>query len=210
MSTGRSAGRGHSEGRTRLLDTAEELLDRHGIDGVSIRTVTKASGHRNSSAVNYHFGTREQLIEAVLERRQATIEARRNVLLDDLESSGDPSPEAALRIAMLPLVELLDDAAGRRYIRLLHQAANHPDYHSRTAAEYSSSIGRTAKWVMPLVAQLPSERQPHRLRMAILFSLSALADQARAIDRLAGAGYVLDAQCFAGDLQTVILATLRA
>ena len=84
MSTGQSAGRGHSEGRTRLLDTAEELLDRHGIDGVSIRTVTKASGHRNSSAVNYHFGTREQLIAAVLERRQVTIEARRAALLAEI------------------------------------------------------------------------------------------------------------------------------
>ncbi|HNJ96799.1 MAG TPA: helix-turn-helix domain-containing protein [Ilumatobacteraceae bacterium] len=210
MSTGQSAGRGHSEGRTRLLDTAEELLDRHGIDGVSIRTVTKASGHRNSSAVNYHFGTREQLIAAVLERRQVTIEARRAALLDHLEAEGDLSPATAVRVAMLPLVELLDDAAGRRYIRLLHQAANHPDYYQRTATEYSASISRTAKWVTPLVAHLPAERQFGRLRLGILLALTALADQARTIDRLDGDGYVLDAQCFADDLLAVTVAALKA
>lgn len=210
MSTGRPAGRGHGEGRTRLLDTAEELLDRHGIDGVSIRTLTKASGHRNSSAVNYHFGTREQLIAAVLARRQIVVESRRNTLLDELAASGDVSPTAAVRAAMLPLVELLDDAAGRRYVRLLHQAANHPDYHAHTAAEFSASTGRAATLAMPLVAHLSPERQAQRLRLGMLIALTALADQARSMDRLAATAEVMDTTCFADDLLAVTVAALRA
>lgn len=77
-----------ADGRTRLLDTAERMLDELGIDGVSMRTLTARAGHRNASAINYDFGTRAQLIEAVFQRRHATVEAR---LARMLGSALDPS-----------------------------------------------------------------------------------------------------------------------
>jgi AcrR family transcriptional regulator len=56
------------ETRTRILDAAEELFMQHGFEGTSMRTLTgKASV--NLAAVNYHFGSKDALIEAVFRRR---------------------------------------------------------------------------------------------------------------------------------------------
>ncbi len=210
MENSSPAGGTRVDGRTRLLDTAEELLDRHGIDGVSVRTVTKAAGHRNSSAVNYHFGNRDQLITAVFERRQKSVEARRSSMLAALEARGDITPYEAVGLAVQPLVELLADLPGRRYLRLLHQAANHPDYYLRTVEQYSPSAMRAAAVVMPLVAHLPRVRQAHRLRLGLGITLAALADQARLIDTPSPPRPVLDPAELADDLIRVILAALAA
>jgi len=193
------------DGRTRLLDTAETLLDQHGIDGVSIRTVTKASGHRNASAVSYHFGTREQLIEAVLTRRQAGIEARRAEMLDALDARADATTLDYLAAALMPVGEMLNSTEGRRYLRLLFQAANHPDHHTRTALDYSPTIRRAAARVMPLVEHLPPELRLHRLRLTMNLGLTALADQALLIDAQPNSRPVLDKATFDSDL----LAALR-
>lgn len=210
MSTRSAADRARPDGRTRLLDTAEELLDRHGIDGVSVRAVTKASGHRNSSAVNYHFGSREQLVTAVLARRQAAVEERRMHMLDALESSRDQQPREAIAAAVVPLVELLASVEGRRYLRLLHQAANHPGYYRRSIAEYSPSIIRGWRVVAPLVEHLPEELRHHRFRLGIGMAVAALAEQSRLIDASDPPRPPLAADVFAADLIDAVVGALRA
>lgn len=210
MTTGQPAGGAKVDGRTRLLDTAEELLDRHGIDGVSVRTVTKAAGHRNSSAVNYHFGTREQLILAVLQRRQVVVEARRAALLAEFDHRGPLSAHDAVVVAVAPLVELLGDPRGRRYLRLLHQAANHPDYHQHTVEQFSPSLVHAGVAVLPLVEHLPAPQRAHRLRLGLGITLAALSDQARLADMESPPRPVLEPAVFRDDLVRVILAALAA
>jgi len=56
--------------RTRLLDAAEELLLRDGYEEVSVRGIC-ARACANASAVHYHFGSKEQLVAALLEDRLA-------------------------------------------------------------------------------------------------------------------------------------------
>ncbi len=210
MNRRQSAGGSRGDGRTRLLDTAEELPDRHGIDGVSVRTVTKASGHRNSSAVNYHFGNREQLVAAVLQRRQVIVEERRSKLLDEMEQAGALDARAAVEAAVRPLADMLDCPEGRCYLRLLHQATNHPDYFRYTIADFAPSILRTGTAVMPMVEHLPPDRRQHRLRLGIGMALNALADQARLLDSSEPPRPVLDRDTFTMDLVDVIIAALRA
>jgi AcrR family transcriptional regulator len=54
--------------RERILGVAEALFARHGFDGASLRQVT-AAAKVNLAAVNYHFGSKESLIEEVFRRR---------------------------------------------------------------------------------------------------------------------------------------------
>src|SRR4051812_35875976 len=108
-----------SEGYLRLLDAAEALLDQHGIDGVSARSIGIAAGHRNTAAVNYHFGDRAELVRAVLARHAEVLNVRRNAMLDALGPS--PPLEATIHCILHPLVALLADESGRRYIRLLNE-----------------------------------------------------------------------------------------
>lgn len=54
--------------KSRILDTAEELFMEHGFEATSLRLITTAAGV-NLAAVNYHFGSKEELFQAVLTRR---------------------------------------------------------------------------------------------------------------------------------------------
>src|SRR5512134_3507154 len=83
------------ETRTRILDAAEELFMLHGFEGTSMRHLTSRAGV-NLAAVNYHFGSKHALIEAVFRRRLDPMNAARIAELDRLEKSaaaGAPAPE---------------------------------------------------------------------------------------------------------------------
>ena len=73
---------------TQMLDVAERLFARNGIDNVSIREIVRASGQSNLSAAHYHFGSREALVSAMLVRRIRVINTLRHQRLDALVASG--------------------------------------------------------------------------------------------------------------------------
>jgi AcrR family transcriptional regulator len=77
--------------RQRLLDAAEHLFADHGFAGTSMRALTTQAG-TNLAAVNYHFGSKEALFEAVFARRFAPINAERLRILSGFEArrAGEP------------------------------------------------------------------------------------------------------------------------
>src|ERR1700722_962748 len=78
---GRRAGVRRNEGGPetpeRLLDVAERLLAKRGLDAVSVRDITESAG-ANTAAVHYHFGSKLDLVGAILERRAARVGRRRH------------------------------------------------------------------------------------------------------------------------------------
>ena len=79
--------------RERILDAAEELFARRGYHGVSIRDITRDAGV-DVALVNYHFGTKEALLDSVLTRRSEVLNAERMALLQacmDRARSGAPA-----------------------------------------------------------------------------------------------------------------------
>ena len=93
--------------RERLLATAEELFATRGIDAVSVRDITEAAG-ANIAAVNYHFGSRRGLIDAIVERRADALGTRRAELLDALNGAGPVDIRALIQAMVLPTAELAD------------------------------------------------------------------------------------------------------
>ena len=197
-------------GRKQLLDTAERLFDEEGIDGVSARAIALAAGHRNVGAVSYHFGGKEQLLRAVLARRAEVLDATRHALFDELDSRGAVAPRDALAVTVGPLVALLDDESGRRYLRLLNQAANHPAYYGEADARFTTSIARAAAHLAPLVEHLPLARRQQRSQIVLGMVLFALAQQARLLDALEPPRPVLDTATFTSDLIDACMGALSA
>src|SRR5688572_32520929 len=74
----------HNATKTKILDTAEALFMTHGFEATSLRSITASAGV-NLAAVNYHFGSKEELFEAVLTRRLDPMNQRRVDLLTALE-----------------------------------------------------------------------------------------------------------------------------
>lgn len=94
-----------SDTRDRILDTAERLFAEHGYELTSLRAITAEAGV-NLAAVNYHFGSKERLLEAVLERLVGPVNAERLTRLDDLESRGTPPVEALIEAFVGPAMRL--------------------------------------------------------------------------------------------------------
>jgi AcrR family transcriptional regulator len=121
---GNGAGR---DTRERLLDAAERLFATRGIDAASVRDITDAAG-ANLAAVNYHFGSKYELIVAVVQRRADQLGQRRSELLDELEDAGAVDLRSVIRAMVLPTAELVAaDPSGRFYVSFLAALDDHPE-----------------------------------------------------------------------------------
>src|SRR5450759_1511200 len=57
-----------SETPERILVTAELMFAERGYGALSLRAITRAAGV-NLAAIHYHFGSKEELLERIFERR---------------------------------------------------------------------------------------------------------------------------------------------
>ena len=90
--------------KERILNVAELLFADRGFPATSLRDITSEASV-NIASVNYHFGSKEALLAAVLERRLRPINARRLELLDAIESAagtGAPNTEEVIRAFLSP------------------------------------------------------------------------------------------------------------
>ena len=93
--------------KERILDTAEGLFAEHGFPATSMRDITNAAGV-NLAAINYHFGSKESLLIAVLQRRTLPINTARLSRLDALEAAAAGRPvetELLVRAFLTPLFD---------------------------------------------------------------------------------------------------------
>jgi AcrR family transcriptional regulator len=101
----------HSENTAaRIIDAAERLFIRDGIDATSLRAVTREAGV-NVAAIHYYFGSRDELLRAVLDRIVTPVNERRLVLLDHAVAANKGRPLAVdelLRIFLLPDLEAVE------------------------------------------------------------------------------------------------------
>jgi AcrR family transcriptional regulator len=100
--------------RERILDVAERLFMGHGYDGTSMRMITSEAAV-NLAAVNYHFGSKESLMQEVFRRRLDWLNEERMRVLDDTlerEAAGK-ALKAVVRLSMAFSARLLR-MAGRR------------------------------------------------------------------------------------------------
>jgi AcrR family transcriptional regulator len=99
----------------RVLEVAERLFAERGLDAVSIRDIIAAAG-ANLGAINYHFGTKDRLIDAVFERRLIPSAQEQLRALEAVErAAGDRPPklEAVLEAIFRPVVkEAMDPKRG--------------------------------------------------------------------------------------------------
>src|ERR1700757_4335325 len=106
-------------GKQALLDAAAALMGGRGGANVTVQDISQASGHRNRSAVQYHFGNRDAVIKAVISRSMEPIDAEHNMLLDHMEATGATlAPRSVLEGVVRPLARQLRAPEGRRYFRI--------------------------------------------------------------------------------------------
>jgi AcrR family transcriptional regulator len=134
--------------KTRILDAAESLFMAHGFEATSLRQLTSAAGV-NLAAVNYHFGTKEELFQAVLTRRLDPMNQERIDLLAGYEREAGNRPlscEKILSAMLIPAINLARDEArgGKHFLRVLGRAYADPAPFIRNflSAQYAEMIAR--------------------------------------------------------------------
>ena len=147
--------RGPAATKDRILDAAEGLFMEHGFEATSLRSITAAASV-NLAAVNYHFGSKEELFQAVLTRRLDPLNQRRLALLDRFERDATPAPLSCERIVVALFVPALElarnpELGGKNFLRLLGRAYADPapfirrflsEQYAQMIARFKAAFGR--------------------------------------------------------------------
>ena len=167
------APRGAAATKERIRDTAEALFMEHGFEATGLRSITTAAGV-NLAAVNYHFGTKEELFQAVLTRRLDPMNQERIELLARLEREAGGkaiSCEKILFAMLIPALKLARDEkrGGQNFLRLVGRAYADPAPFIRhfLSAQYAGMIGRYKEAFLKALPHLSRQELTWRLHFVM-------------------------------------------
>ncbi|MFZ5722738.1 MAG: TetR/AcrR family transcriptional regulator [Pseudomonadota bacterium] len=201
----------------RILDTAEQLFAERGFAETSLRTITSRAGV-NLAAVNYHFGSKKALIQAVFERFLTPFCAALDAALDR-RLAGEASGAIPLD-ELFALIATTTTALHARnpprsvvFMRLIGLAYNESQGHLRRylGAQYGRTFGRLERLLAAAMPDLPREELFWRTHFAlgsVLFTLSGLAPLS-AIAAAEFGGGPPDFSAVAARLQTFVASGIR-
>jgi len=170
-----------AEGRRtkdRLLDAAERLFAQRGFDGTSMRALTRAA-RTSVSAANYHFGSKENLLHAALQRRVEPVNRARLERLDQLEqrclSEGrSPRLEEVLDAFLRPAFEIHAGSAESRQAMRQVAARLYADPPERVAALKRELFSEVLERFQTALAGALPRRDPSDLERAFQFTIGVM------------------------------------
>jgi AcrR family transcriptional regulator len=166
--------------RARIIRAAEQLFAERGLNGVSLREINRAAGQSNTGAVQYHFGDRDGLVRAVIDKHRRDSEPRRHALLDQYEAAGLDDLRALAAALVLPAAaKLSDDDGGREYLRVAAEYYSRPASIAELIPERDPNASME-RWNRLLDVLVPVAREPAlRSRLpAIRFTFVELSRRA--------------------------------
>lgn len=169
--------------RERLILAAERLFAERGIGGVSLREIGTAAGQRNNSAAQYHFDTKQGLVDAVYEFRMHPVNERRLALVQQVERDHRTGDLRALVEALVhPFAESL--SPGSHYARFQAQVWADGAHAQLLTFELKGMEGirRLMTWLDSCLVALPQPLRNLRMMLMCRFMILALADYERELE----------------------------
>lgn len=167
--------------KQKLMDVAEELFATKGIAATLVGDIVQGAGQRNPSALRYHFGSRDALLQAIREKYLVQLEERRTTLYTEWPAPGPSTARDAVSITVIPLVELLRTEPGRRYLRILGQTLFDLDPGQMSETSRYPSLAKTLALMESDISDAPIDLVGDRVRGCLLMITGALATTARDI-----------------------------
>jgi AcrR family transcriptional regulator len=147
----------HFNTKDRILSAAEELFAQHGFSGTSLRQVTSRADV-NIAAVNYHFGSKENLVNEVFRRRMDEMSERRITQLRQAQEEHPGDLEPILAAFIEPALALTLDRHGSAFVRVLARA--YAEKNDRLRKFLSDNYGQVLReFAKALSPALPETRQ---------------------------------------------------
>ena len=164
--------------RDRIVRAAERLFAERGIAGVSLREINREAEQHNTGAVQYHFGDRDGLLKALVDKHRYDSEPRRNALLEQYEDGDGEGGLRALAAALVqPIAAKLNDPdGGRAYLQIAGEYYSRPVSFEQLFPEREPD-NSMSRWNQLLDALEPRSRLAQRVA-AIRFTFAELARRA--------------------------------
>lgn len=163
--------------KDRILGAAEELFAQFGFAGTSLRQVTSRADV-NIAAVNYHFGSKENLVNEVFRRRMDEMSQRRlaGLKLATREHPGELEPILAAFVE--PALAIAQDRHGSAFARMVARAyAEKNDALRKFLSEHYGHVLREfAKAIAACLPELPKDSLYWRLDILVGSLTYAMAD----------------------------------
>lgn len=198
--------------RAKLVAVAERLFAKRGVEGVPLSEINKASGQRNANACQYHFGNKEGLLQAIVDKHVPGIAARRNELLDQLEANGALDLCSLVHAWVQPVAEkLYDPDGGREFIRVNAQltAAHTLSVLQPAAATLRvHGVSRLTRALHRAMVDQPAAVRQQRLLLASILLFHGLADHSRVQESVTEADPGYDTELFVCTLEDSMTALL--
>jgi TetR/AcrR family transcriptional regulator, regulator of cefoperazone and chloramphenicol sensitivity len=184
--------------RDRLLDAAQKLFATDGSWTTPLARVVRAAGQRNQSAIHYHFGSREELIYALIERDRAGELQARVALLDALEADGPTGDlRAAVAALVLPSCAGLTEQRGRR-LRMIIADVVRGIGDDQLADPRPPDLARSIRLIETAMPPMPGRVRRTRIAAAMRLLIEMTAARARTIE--AGERPLVGTRAFEHDL----------
>jgi AcrR family transcriptional regulator len=163
--------------KVRILDVAEQLFGSRGFQGTSLRAVT-SDADVNLAAVHYHFGSKEALLRATMERRVGPANRERLRRLSKLEAEAGG--------AAVPLEQILE-----AFLRpMLEIGKGSPEERGRLRQLAGRIYGEPPEIIRPLLLELFGEVL-HRFLAALSRALPQLRPEEVALRFHFGTGVLI-------------------
>jgi len=193
-----------------LTEHAERLIAEQGYAAVSLRMLGAAAGQRNNSVAQYHFGSKEGLVEAIIATRSEAIDRRRAELLKLAEEAGEVEVGQLVRLAVEPLAETISPGTTDSfYLQFLAKIIDEPSLQDLWQRR---SMPRSYQKVLRLLKgqlrHLPRRVRDRRLRWIQTVALHTLADHE--LQCRASATRAKETEDVVGDLVAMLTALLEA
>jgi AcrR family transcriptional regulator len=199
-----------TETREKLLRAAEHLFARHGLD-VPIREIHALAGQKNASAIQYHFGSKEELVQAIIDRHAPTPDDM-DAVRADLESR-QAVPRSFVEAIVRRLCAYLGNEESRDYIRFsfhyLQQTSLRAVLAQETQHHSMAAVYAETELVRRMFPALPERLVRERAVASMSFVALEVAERARLIDDASTEG-VLDEDEFIANLVDMAAAILTA
>jgi len=186
--------------KDRILDAAERLFARDGIEATSLRAITAEAGV-NLAAVNYHFQSKDALVIAVIERRVGPLNERRLALLDACEREAGEGPlplEKVLDAFVRPVVEIFAGHA-RDFAPLMGRLYTEPS--ESVEKIYRSQTGAVVQRFIRAYGRALPELPRNELVWRVHFSMGAIGHTLAASHMLR---ILSDGECDPSDVEGTV------
>jgi AcrR family transcriptional regulator len=193
-----------------LIDAAALLFAERGIDNVSIAEIVRTAGQRNVSAVHYHFGSRDEILRAVLARHVPAIAARRRQLLERARALSDA--RSAAEAIVRPVTEFAQRGwRERAYLQIGSELTGVIDRASPEIRDLMAATVGQAAWkvLRQRCPEVPADLWRQRREICIVFIGRAAADRARRLDG-GGPPSVLSDDRFVDNLVDMVIGAMTA